>query len=256
MKAVILAGGYGSRLNGTASGCPKPLVPIGDGPLLWHVIRLMGCQGVDECIIALGFAAEKIRRHFLASSVFEVVSGTEPDSGEVVVSVYEPFHGTIRLVETGLETQTGGRIKRLENYLASEEAFLLTYADGLADIDVQALMKFHRTHGRLATVTAVHPPERFGRLELDQDRVAAFKEKTPAPDEWINGGFFVLHPEVLSRIDGDATSFEEEPLHRLAVEGQLMGYRHEGFWACMDTPKEKAYLNNLWKKTNPPWKLW
>ncbi|TVM15017.1 glucose-1-phosphate cytidylyltransferase [Oceanidesulfovibrio indonesiensis] len=253
--AVILAGGYGTRLDSSRDQ-PKPLTEIGGEPLLWHVIRLLGSQGMAEFYIALGFGSAAIKRFFLENDSFRHDGPADLEADEITVFSTTPFESTIHLVETGMETNTGGRIKRLAPFLRDKKQFLMTYADSLANIELPNLHAFHEAHGKLATVTAVRPPERFGRLVIEGDTVVRFNEKKPADNEWINGGFFMLHPDVLEYIDGDSTAWEQEPVVRLTEEGQLKCYHHHGFWACLDTQKEKNQFEALWKSGSCPWKLW
>ncbi len=232
MKCAILAGGTGSRLGEQTQLKPKPMVEIGGRPILWHIMRHYDRYGVRDFAIALGHLGEVIRNYGF----------TEPG-------------WTVRLVDTGEATLTGGRIKRLAPHLAGG-AFFLTWGDGVSNVDLEALHAFHKSHGRLATLTAVHPPARFGHIELDGDRVTEFSEKPQAREGWISGAFFVLEPGVLDYIDGDQTAFEHEPLSRLAREGQLMAFRHAGFWQCMDTPRDRVLLEKLWCEGAAPWKTW
>jgi glucose-1-phosphate cytidylyltransferase len=235
MKVAILAGGVGSRLVGETGDRPKPLVEIGGQPILVHIMRYYAHHGFDQFVVALGHRGALI--------------------AEVLAGVAREFGWRIEAVETGDGTQTGGRIKRLAPHLGSE-TFMLTWSDGLSDIDLRATLAFHRAHGKLATVTAVHPPPRFGRLRLEGDRVADFAEKPPAADEWVNGAFFVLEPRALDYIEGDDTVFERAPLERLARDGELMAYRHASFWQCMDTAADRHLLEALWRRGRAPWKVW
>jgi glucose-1-phosphate cytidylyltransferase len=235
MKVAILAGGVGSRLIEETVTTPKALVAIGGRPILWHIMRYYAHFGCTEFVVALGHRGDEIR---------------------ACLAAIEREHGwTVAAVDTGEATQSGGRLKRLAAHLGGA-TFMLTWCDGLADVDLHALLSFHRAHGRLATVTAVHPPPRFGRLGLDGERVVEFAEKSAAPDQWINGAFFVLEPAVLDYIAGDATVFERAPLERLTADGQLMAYRHDGFWQCMDTADEMRLLEGLWQGERAPWRVW
>lgn len=234
LRAAILAGGRGSRLSEETSERPKPMVEIGGAPILWHIMELYGRQGFDEFTIALGYMGDVIEDWFRAHHDRVDANGW-----------------AVECVDTGRWTNTGGRLKRLDGCLG-DGTFMLTWGDGLADVDLRRLLAFHRNHGRLATVTAVHPPARFGQLELDGDQVRDFTEK-PLEQSWINGAFFVLEPEVLDYIDGDDTQWEKEPMERLAKDGELMAYRHEGFWQCMDTIRDKAVLERLWRTGAAPW---
>jgi glucose-1-phosphate cytidylyltransferase len=251
MKIAILAGGQGTRLVEETRSKSKALVEIGDRPILWHLLQYYRHFGFDEFVVALGYRADSIQAYFAAANGFhqdDAVASTERQRwrGDGLV---------VDLVDTGPTTENGGRVKRLAPYLGGER-FMLTWCDGLSDVDLVALLEFHHRHGRMATLTAVRPPARFGRLTLDGDRVAAFDEKIPFEQEWINGAFFVLEPEVLVRIEGDHTSFERDVLHGLAAEGHLMAYRHRAFWQCMDTLKEAQDLDRLWRSGAAPWQLW
>lgn len=255
MKVVVLAGGYGSRLAEHTEAKPKPMVEIGPHPILWHVLSIYGAQGLSDFVIACGYKAEVIKRWFsdwtLHHADFEV---SLKDGARKILRSDAP-DWRVSVVDTGLHTMTGGRLKRLSGLL-SGGTFLATYGDGVGNVDVQALLRFHRAHGKLATVTAVRPPARFGSLELQGDRVAHFSEKPQSGEGWINGGFFVFEPGVLDFIDGDPTSLEKEPLEKLASIGQLCAYRHEGFWHPMDTVRDKKLLDDLWESGSPPWKVW
>jgi glucose-1-phosphate cytidylyltransferase len=252
MKVAILAGGQGTRLAEETRVKAKAMVAIGDQPILWHLLKYYEHFGFRHFVIALGHHADTVRAYFV-----ERLRATPIGTGAhlLVQPRLEPAW-TVELVDTGLDTETGGRIKRLAPYL-DDAPFMLTWCDGLADIDLAKLRAFHQAHGRLATLTAVHPPPRFGRLSLARDQVTAFREKVIDQDEWINGAFFVLEPRVLEYIDGDRASFERATLPRLvAAGGELRAYRHTGFWQCMDTLKEAEDLNQLWRGNAAPWKVW
>ena len=253
MKCVILAGGYGTRLSEETQAKPKPMVEIGGRPILWHLMRLFAAQGHTEFVVALGYKGEVIKRYFLEYNPLQSDLTVHLNDGRVEAhrAAREPW--TVHLVDTGLDTQTGGRIKRLAAQLHGE-SFLMTYGDGLADVRLADLIAFHRRHGKLATVTAVRPPGRFGGLEFAGDLVSRFSEKPQVGEGWINGGFFVLEPGVLDYIQGDDTYFEREPLERLAQDGQLAAYRHEGFWQCMDTLRDLRLLESLWAGGQAPWR--
>lgn len=254
MKAVILAGGVGSRLSEETQTRPKPMVEIGGKPMLWHIMKIYAAHGIDEFIVCLGYKGYYIKEYFAnyylhASDVtFDIGKGTT----EVHEAAAEPWRVT--LVDTGEATETGGRLKRILPYVGDED-FCFTYGDGVTDLDVTALIDFHRRHGRLATITAVQPPGRFGALETDGEGVTAFVEKPHGDGSWINGGFFVLSPEVGDYIEGDHTVWEREPLERLAADGQLAAYRYEGFWRMVDTLRDKSHLEQLWT-AGAPWKVW
>ena len=248
MKIAILAGGRGSRLAEETDVKSKAMVPIGDEPVLWHIMRHYAHFGFCDFVVALGYQAGSIQRYF------EETGGPYPDLSRAEEHrCYRKDGLTVELVDTGADTQNGGRIKRLAPYLGGR-AFMLTWCDGLADIDLGELLAFHREHGKLATLTAVHPPARFGRLMLDGGAVREFQEKTVDPNEWINGAYFVLEPAVLDLIEDDDTHFESRTLTRLARDGELMAYRHASFWQCMDTLKEARTLNALWADGRAPWK--
>lgn len=256
MKAVILAGGLGSRLSEETVLKPKPMVEIGGRPILWHIMNVFGAQGVEEFVIALGYKAEVIKEYFLNFYALNNDISLDLRSGRTIIHDGNQPNWRIHLVDTGLNTQTGGRLTRLRRWLGQDETFLFTYGDGVADIDIRALINFHVSHGKLATVTTVRSPERFGRIGFDGDRVVDFYEKPESSEGWINGGFFVLHSRVLDYILGDDTVWEREPIERLARDGELMGYRHNGFWSCMDTLKEKNHLENLWQTGRAAWNVW
>lgn len=255
VKAVILAGGQGSRLSEETEVRPKPMIEIGGRPLLWHIMKHYAHYGITDFVVALGYKADVIKRYFLDAvgldgtlSVF--LSDRRVERHDTVAEDW-----VVHLVETGLDTITGGRLKRLTPVIG-EQTFMMTYGDGVSNVDLGKLLAFHRAHGRLGTVTAVRPPARFGALELDGDRVVSFSEKSQLGEGWINGGFFVLEPRVLDYIEGDHTHWEREPLERLAREGQLLAYRHESFWQCMDTLRDKRLLEALWVGGRAPWKVW
>jgi glucose-1-phosphate cytidylyltransferase len=261
MKAVILAGGLGTRLSEETTVRPKPMVEIGGNPILWHIMKLYSSHGIDDFIVCCGYKGEVIKQYFLTYSQWssDVTIDLKTDTVEFHRRASEPWRVT--LVDTGFDTMTGGRLKRVSDYL-EDDAFCLTYGDGVANVDITALIDFHRSTAALATMTAVRPPGRFGALvlEKDQTRVGSFAEK-PIGDAggeraWINGGFFVLRPEVLTYIDGDDTVWEREPLERLAAGNELSAYRHEGFWQPMDTLRDKNLLEKLWESGSPPWRIW
>jgi glucose-1-phosphate cytidylyltransferase len=256
MRAVILAGGFGSRLAEETIHKPKPMVEIGGRPILWHIMNIFAAHGIEEFIIPLGYKGEVVKQYFL--NFYAVNSDLSIDlrTGRQTIHDCARPDWRVHLVNTGMTTQTGGRVKRLRRWLGENETFLLTYGDGVADVNVTELVDFHHAHGRLATVTTVKPPARFGRIGFDGDRVTTFREKAEGSEGWINGGFFVFHARALDYIEGDETVLEREPVERLARDGQLMAYRHYGFWSCMDTLKEKSMLEDLWASGAPPWKTW
>lgn len=277
MKVAILAGGAGTRLAEETVSRPKPMVEIGGRPILWHIMQHYRHYGFHEFVVALGYKGECIREFFVNECAAKghlrvdfgratatplagsASNGHRNGNGKPARNGASFQNGSalpvIDLVETGERTATGGRIKRLAPWLEGE-TFMLTWGDGLSDVDLKALLAFHRSHGKLATVTAVRPPGRFGCLDIRDGAVARFQEKPADTREWINGAFFVLEPAVLDYIDGDSTQWEEAPMERLAAEGQLMAWQHESFWQCMDTLKEKELLQSLWDRGNAPWKCW
>jgi glucose-1-phosphate cytidylyltransferase len=256
MKAVILAGGLGSRLSEETMLRPKPMVEVGGKPMLWHIMNIYAAHGVGEFIIALGYRAEAVKEYFLNFYAINNDLTVDLANGRTTIHHGRQPSWTVHLVDTGLHTETGGRVRRIEPWLKDEETFLLTYGDGLGDVDVRQTIAFHKAHGKLATVTTVRPPARFGGIEFDGDRVSRFMEKPQAGEGWINGGFFVLDRKVMRYIDGDETLWERQPMERLAADGQLMAFRHEGFWQPMDTLREKRHLEELWSTGRAPWKVW
>lgn len=256
MKTVILAGGLGTRLAEETGLRPKPMVEVGGRPMLWHIMHLYAHHGFQEFAVALGYKGEVVKDYFLRFHALSSDLTVDLATGGVKIHGGVPESWRVHLMDTGPQTQTGGRVKRLVPLLKGEDTFLLTYGDGLANVDIKALVAFHKAHGKLATVTAVRPPARFGGLALEGERVARFAEKPQAGEGWINGGFFVLDRRVLDYIEGDDTLWEREPLERLAAEGQLMAYRHEGFWQPMDTLRERNLLEELWQSGKAPWKVW
>ena len=255
MKTVLLAGGLGTRLSEETERVPKPMVEIGGPPILWHIMKIYSAAGFREFVVAVGYKGEVIKSYFLNYYYHRNDFSIRFDTGQLDVHDGVRDDWLVHVVDTGVETQTGGRLKRLAPWIG-DETFMLTYGDGVADIDVKELLAFHRQHGRLATVTAVRPPARFGGLKFDGDLVSEFSEKPQVGEGWINGGFFVLEPQVLDYIDGDETIFERDPLERLAADGQLVAFRHEGFWQCMDTLRDLRLLESHWESDNAPWKVW
>lgn len=255
MKVVILAGGLGTRLAEETEAKPKPMVEIGGRPILWHIMQHYAHYGFNEFCVALGYKGNEIKRYFLDCLDLNGSMSVSLQNNEIKRHNCPDEDWTVHLMETGLETITGGRLKRLAPMLREGGTFMMTYGDGICDVDLAKLLAFHRSHGKLATVTAVRPPARFGGLEFEGDRIVAFTEKPQIGEGWINGGFFVLEPEVLDYIEGDATHWEREPLERLAREGQLMAHRHEAFFQCMDTLRDKRLLESLWNSGNAPWRL-
>jgi glucose-1-phosphate cytidylyltransferase len=255
MKTVILAGGLGTRFAEETDILPKPMIEIGDRPILWHIMRIYAHHGHREFVVALGYRGDVIKTYFLNYSRVESDFRIDLARGDVTEYGGPREDFILHLIDTGPGTQTGGRIRRLADHL-KDGTFFLTYGDGVARIDIGALLAFHRKHGKLATLTAVRPPARFGRLEFQGDRIVHFTEKPQIGEGWINGGFFVLEPGVLDYIDGDETVWERDPLERLAEDGQLMAYRCEDFWQCMDTLRDKRLLSQLWDGGRAPWKVW
>jgi glucose-1-phosphate cytidylyltransferase len=256
MKAMILAGGLGSRLSEETSVRPKPMVEIGGHPILWHIMKIYSSFGINDFVICLGYKGYLIKEYFshYLLHTSDVTIDLKNNQIDFHASRSEPWRVT--LVDTGAETETGGRIKRALPYVQDEDAFCLTYGDGVADIDVAKLIAFHRSHGKLATVTGVRPPGRFGSLVLEDSVVKGFNEKPLGDGGWINGGFFVLDPRVAQLITSDSTTWERQPLEHLAQSGELRVFRHEGFWQSMDTLRERNLLEALWKENNPPWRMW
>lgn len=255
MKVVILAGGLGTRLSEETEVKPKPMVEVGGKPILWHIMKIYSFHGYDEFVVCLGYKGYVIKEffanYFLHQS--DLTMDLRSNKFEIHHNKTEPWK--ITLVDTGDKTMTGGRIKRVKDYLQNE-TFMVTYGDGVADIDINDLLRFHRAQGKLATVTAVRPPSRFGGMAVDKGLVTDFIEKPQIEEGWINGGFFVFEPEVLGYIKGDETLLEREPLERLARDSQLSAYKHEKFWQCMDTLRDVNLLNELWRNDAPPWRLW
>jgi len=255
MKAVILAGGFGTRISEESRLRPKPLIEIGGKPILWHIMKILSARGVQEFVICCGYKGYLIKEYFanyflhMADATFDIGNNTM----EVHQNHAEPWKVTT--VDTGGDTMTGGRLLRVRKYLDGER-FCLTYGDGVSDVDIQDVLRFHIEHKRRATVTAVQPAARFGALRVEGDRVTQFVEKPKGDGGWINGGFFILEPDVFEYLKDDQDVWEQEPLRRLAQEGQLVAYRHAGFWAAMDTLRDKNYLEELWASNSAPWKVW
>ena len=257
MKCVLLAGGYGTRISEESHLKPKPMIELGGKPILWHIMKGYSAHGINEFIICAGYKPTAIKDFFANYYLHcsDVTFDFSNDGGITVHNnVSEPWKVTV--VDTGLDTMTGGRIKFIQEHVGNE-AFLMTYGDGVSDVDINALIEFHRSHGKIATLTAVQPKMRFGMLDIsDNKEILAFREKEVADAGWINGGFMVLEPEIFRYIDGPATVFEREPLERLSSEGQLVAYQHRGFWQCMDTLREKNFLEELLAKGTAPWVKW
>lgn len=257
MKVVILAGGFGTRISEESHLIPKPMIEIGEKPILWHIMKYYSSFGHNEFIICCGYK-QYVIKEFFADYYLHMSDVTFDFSAENKMEVHnnntEPWKVT--LIDTGLNTMTGGRIKRVKEYIG-DEPFMLTYGDGVSNVDINQLLSFHKTNGKIATITAIQPGGRFGMLDIDEnEQINSFKEKSKEDGGWINGGFMVLNPEIIDYIDGDNTVFEREPLERVANEGQLNAFRHHGFWQCMDTMRDKELLENLWSKNDAPWKVW
>ncbi len=255
-KVVILAGGLGTRISEESQLRPKPMIEIGGRPILWHIMKIYTHYGITDFIICLGYRGYMIKEYFANYVLHSSDVTIDAKSGQIEFhqKAAEPWR--ITLVDTGSETLTGGRVKRVRNYLDKDETFCMTYGDGVANVEIDKLIAFHKSHGKEATLTSVVPPGRYGALEMNGDSVQRFIEKPPGDNAWINGGFFVLQPSVLDRIDGDATPFEGDPLASLARDGQLQAFRHKGFWQPMDTLREKNHLEDLWASGKAPWKIW
>jgi glucose-1-phosphate cytidylyltransferase len=256
MKAVLLAGGLGTRIAEESDHRPKPMIELGGRPILWHIMKIYAHHGITDFIVCCGYKGYMIKEYFANYRTHNSDLTVDLADGSVTwhATAAEPWRVT--LVDTGGETLTGGRLKRVAGFLHPDQPFCMTYGDGVADIDISALVSFHRDHGRAATLTAVVPPGRYGALEIAGDRVGRFIEKPPGDNGLINGGFFVLHPSVIDRIEGDATPFEGAPLTGLAADGELMAFRHTGFWRPMDTLRDKRQLEELWETGAAPWKVW
>jgi len=256
MKAVILAGGLGTRISEETHLKPKPMIDIGGKPILWHIMKLYSAHGVNEFVICCGYKGYLIKEYF--ANYFLHMSDVTFDMAHNRMEVHQQYvePWKVTLVDTGEETMTGGRLKRVAEYVRDEEAFCFTYGDGVADVDIAASIAFHKAHGKLATVTAVLPPGRFGALAREGDAVRGFIEKPSGDGGWINGGFFVLSPKVIDYIAADSTSWEIGPMAKLATENQLHAFEHNGFWQPMDTLREKNLLEDLWASGEAPWKVW
>jgi glucose-1-phosphate cytidylyltransferase len=256
MKAVILAGGLGTRISEESHLKPKPMIEVGGKPILWHIMKIYSAHGVNDFVVCLGYRGYVIKEYFANYFLHmsDVTFDMTKNNMEVHHRMAEPWRVT--LVDTGDASNTGGRLKRVSKYLEANESFCFTYGDGVADLDIAAEIAFHKSHGRNATVCAVQPPGRYGALLSDGDRVVGFQEKPPGDGAWINGGFFVLQPEVIEHVDGDTSSWEGDVLKRLAREGQLMSFEHRGFWQPMDTLRDRNQLEDLWQSGRAPWKIW
>jgi len=253
MKVIILAGGFGTRLSEYTESIPKPMVTVGGKPILWHIMNTYAKFDHKNFYVALGYKADVIKEYFLNYRALNSDFTVNLSNGSIVEHQQDAVDWKVSLVDTGLNSMTGGRIKRMQNFIGNEP-FLLTYGDGVADIDIDSLVKFHKSHGKMVTVSAVHPGARFGELDIDSSVVTSFKEKPQVTQGWINGGYFVIEPEFFNLIEGDNTILEKEPLEKVAQMGELMSYQHDGFWQCMDTKRDRDSLEDLWKAGSAPWK--
>ncbi|MDP2420238.1 glucose-1-phosphate cytidylyltransferase [Sediminibacterium sp.] len=256
MKAVILAGGLGTRLSEETISKPKPMVEIGGKPILWHILKIYSHFGINDFIICCGFKGYVIKEYFANYFLHQSDVTFDMKGNEMVVHKKRAEPWRVTLVDTGDDSMTGGRLRRVASYLKDEDAFCFTYGDGVADINIKELIAFHKSHGKQATLTATYPPGRFGALDILDNQVKRFEEKPKGDGALINGGFFVLSPKVIERIDGDQSIWEQEPLKGLASDGELMSFKHEGFWQPMDTLRDKQHLEKLWENNKAPWKLW
>jgi len=256
MKAVILAGGLGTRLSEETDSKPKPMVEIGGKPILWHIMKTYSYYGINDFIICCGYKGYVIKEYFANYFMHQSDITFKMKDNEMIVHEKRAEPWTVTLVDTGDKSMTGGRLKRIFTYIKDDKAFCMTYGDGVADINIKELINFHKSHGKLATLTATFPPGRFGALGIENNQVKTFEEKPRGDGALINGGFFVLSPKVIDRIDGDSCVWEQEPLKGLAEYGELMSYKHDGFWQPMDTLRDKIYLDGLLKMNKAPWKVW
>lgn len=254
MKVVLLAGGFGTRLSEYTESIPKPMVTVGGRPILWHIMRTYAHYGHKDFCVALGYKAAIIKEYFLNYRSLNADFTVDLATGTVTPHQIDVADWCVTLVDTGIESMTGGRLKRLKSFIGNEP-FMMTYGDGVADIDLNALLAFHRSHGKMVTVTAVHPAARFGELILNGEQVKNFQEKPQMGQGWINGGYFVIQPEFIDLISGDSTILEAEPLEKAAQMGQLMAFRHEGFWQCMDTKRDRDSLEMLWQTNKANWRV-
>ncbi|BAO31121.1 glucose-1-phosphate cytidylyltransferase [Sulfuritalea hydrogenivorans] len=254
MKAILLAGGFGTRLSEYTEAIPKPMVTVGGRPILWHIMRTYAHFGHKDFYVALGYKAELIKEYFLHYRSLNADFTVDLATGAVSPHQIDDADWRVTLVHTGLESMTGGRVKRMQSFIGNEP-FMLTYGDGVADIDINALLKFHRSHGKMVTVTAVHPGARFGELLIENEKVASFQEKPQMGQGWINGGYFVIQPEFFDLITDDTTILERQPLEQAARMGELMAYRHDGFWHCMDTKRDRDELEELWQSGDAVWRV-
>jgi len=253
MKVIILAGGLGTRLSEYTESIPKPMVAIGGKPIIWHIMSTYAKFNHKDFYIALGYKAEVIKEYFLNYKALNSDFTVDLSDGEIISHQKDDVDWKVTLLNTGLNSMTGGRVKRMKKFIGNE-TFLLTYGDGVADIDIDKLIKFHKSHGKIATVSAVHPSARFGELDIENNNVSSFKEKPQVAQGWINGGYFVLEPDFFDFIENDDTILEKDPLEQVAKKGELMAYQHNGFWQCMDTKRDRDTLEILWENNRAPWK--
>ena len=256
MKTVILCGGLGTRLSEETVVKPKPMVEIGDRPILWHIMKNYSHYSYNSFVLALGYKGEKIKEYFLNYNNLSSDLTVNLKNGKVLKSQNNNDNWEVQMIDTGIKSMTGGRLHRLENLLKSEDRFMMTYGDGLGDIDIRKLVSFHKEHGKIATMVAVRPPARFGSMTFNENQVLEFKEKPQTGEGWINGGFFIFESEIFKYLNGDETVLEADPLESLARDGQLMAFKHDGFWQCMDTLRDKIYLNKIFNEGKAPWKNW
>jgi len=254
VKVIILAGGFGTRLSEYTETIPKPMVTVGGKPIIWHIMRSYAHFGHKDFYLALGYKAEVIKEYFLHYRSLNADFTVDLSNGSVVPHQTDETDWKVTLVHTGLESLTGGRVKRLQEFIGNEP-FMLTYGDGVADIDLEALLKFHKSHGKMVTVSAVHPGARFGEIEMQEQQVISFQEKPQTGQGWINGGYFIMEPEFFDLIEGDQTILEREPLEKVAEMGELMAFHHDGYWQCMDTRRDRDQLEALWESGHAPWKV-
>ena len=254
MKVILLAGGYGTRMSEYTDLVPKPMVRIGGHPILWHIMKTYASYGHKDFYVALGYKSDVVKQYFAQYHAVNSDISVDLASGKITSETSSEVDWKVTLIDTGLNTMTGGRVNRIKDHVGSDESILLTYGDGVADIDIDALLKFHQSHGRMVTMTAVRPVARFGELEIDNDRVLSFQEKPQLHQGWINGGYFVVEPEFFDLIEGDQTMMEREPLEKATKMGELMAYKHQGFWQCMDTKRDHEMLEKMWQDDEAPWK--
>tara|TARA_S200000501_G_scaffold378992_1_gene445913 strand:- start:9378 stop:10145 length:768 start_codon:yes stop_codon:yes gene_type:complete len=254
LKTIILAGGFGTRMSEYTELVPKPMIEIGQKPILWHIMRMYSHFGYKDFCVALGYKAEIIKKYFLDYHLNNVDFSIDLSSGKTETLKQFSENWNINLIDTGLNTMTGGRLKRLKEYIDPDQPFLMTYGDGVSNVDINKLVEFHKSHQKLVTMTAVRPPARFGELDLKNGKVNSFIEKPQLDQGWINGGFFVIEPKFLEYIEGDEIMLEREPLEKATEEGELMAFEHEGFWQCMDTKRDYQFLEKLWSNDEAPWK--